>query len=81
MNLGNFEMDWEDGEVRYRTSMALGNQDLEFSLIDNLVMANLVAMEDYYDGLQSVNQGIITPKDAIKKIRRELDDLDFDFQS
>jgi len=81
INLGNFEMDWNDGEVRFRTSIALGNHDLDFSLIDNLVMANLVAMEDHYDGLLTVLNGTISPADAIRKIRKELDDIDFDFHS
>jgi hypothetical protein len=76
LNIGNFEMDWEDGEVRFRTSVALGNQDLDLSLTDSLVSANLIIMEDHLAGIRNVASAQESPKEALAKIRQELDDID-----
>jgi hypothetical protein len=75
--IGNFELDYADGEVRFRTSIPLGNMEPHITLIDALVQANLATMEDYLPGLHQIIAGTQTPATAIQIIRTEMDNLDF----
>jgi hypothetical protein len=80
LNIGNFEMDFEDGEVRYKTSIDVTEESLTFGLIDPLVKASFVSMDDYLPGLKAVIAGEKTPKKAIEetmtRIREEEDSYD-----
>jgi hypothetical protein len=76
---GNFEMDWEDGEIRFKTSITLGNTELTLSLIDALVTANLAITEDYLPGIQKVAISAQEPEQAFKDIRAGLDQIDLRF--
>jgi len=80
MSIGNFEMDWADGEIRYRTGFAFGDDGPDFEEIDRLVMANLVAVEDNYTVLQQVMRGELSPTAAVEKVRSE-EGPDFTFRS
>lgn len=51
--IGNFEMDFNDGEIRYKTSIDFEGADLAESLIDNLFKANLSTIENFYEQLYS----------------------------
>ena len=79
LNVGNFEMDWEDGEIRFRTSIVLGNMDFDYSLIDEQLMVNLITTEDYYKGLIESVVGNEEPSRVIRDIRERINDIDFDF--
>ncbi len=77
LNIGNFEMDFDDGEIRYKTSVDVSQDRLTPGLIDPLVKASLVAMDDYLPGIQAVIAGKATPGEAIEKILE--DEADYDF--
>jgi hypothetical protein len=79
LNIGNFEMDFDDGEVRYKTSIDVTLDRLTSGLIDPLVQASFVAMDDYLPSLKSILKGEITPKDAIQQVRDEQDEYDLLF--
>lgn len=49
--IGNFEMDFSDGELRYKTSIDFEGVELVLPLIDNLFNANLAYIEYFYDQL------------------------------
>ncbi len=51
--IGNFEMDFSDGEIRYKTSIDFEGTDLSEVLIDNLFNANLSLIENFYEQLHS----------------------------
>lgn len=68
MKIGNFEMDYSDGEMRYKTSMDVENSGLTSALISNMVNANLWTLDRYLPGLLSVTYGEVTAEEAIKKI-------------
>ncbi len=68
MKIGNFEMDYNDGEVRYKTSVDVENDRLSTVLISNLVYANVWTMDRYLSGLLSVIYSDVTPAEAIQKI-------------
>jgi hypothetical protein len=45
--VGNFEMDFNDGEIRCKTSIHVEGDRLSFALIKNLVYANVSMMDEY----------------------------------
>jgi len=68
LRVGNFEMDFSDGEVRYKTSLDVENDRLSPALISNLVYANLWTLDRYLPGLMSVIYGGITPQEAVDSV-------------
>lgn len=59
--VGSFEIDLSDGDVRFRTSLALGRAELDdtqlSALVSPLIHHNLSAMDAWIEGLQSVADG------------------------
>ena len=70
MILGNFELGFEDGEIRYKTSIDVTDDFLSQSLIKQLVYANVSMMDEYLPGIRSVIAGEATPVEAIRKIEQ-----------
>ncbi|NJN85625.1 MAG: YbjN domain-containing protein [Leptolyngbyaceae cyanobacterium SL_7_1] len=66
--LGNFELDFEDGEIRYKTSIDVTDDFLSQALIKQLVYANVSMMDEYLPGIQAVIAGEATPLEAIQAI-------------
>jgi hypothetical protein len=65
MNLGNFEMDFSDGEVRFKTSMTIYDQlpgENDFSC---LIHTNIGTMDNYMKGIMSVVYAGKLPLEAI----------------
>jgi len=54
---GNFELDFDDGEIRYKTVLQLQGGDLESITVKRLVRANGIAMETYLPGIGAVITG------------------------
>ena len=67
MILGNFEMDFSDGEIRYKTSIDVENTSLTSELLHPLVYANVTMMDRYLPGIMKVCSGA-DPAAAIKEI-------------
>jgi hypothetical protein len=85
--IGNFEMDFNDGEVRYKTSIDVEGGDLTPKMIENLMQANLMTMDRYFPGLMGVLYGDRDPADAVAETEggqadtaedEDLDDMAFD---
>ena len=73
--IGNFELDYDDGEIRYKTSIDVEGSNLTFDLIKQLVYTNVTMMNEYLPGILSVIEGGVEPKDAIRAIeQREAND-------
>jgi hypothetical protein len=68
MILGNFELDFEDGEIRYKTSIDVTDDYLSQALIKQLVYANVSMMDAYLPGIQAVIAGDASPVEAIRKL-------------
>ncbi len=62
--LGNFEMDFRDGELRYKTSTDVEDGELSQAMIRNLVLTNILMMDRYLPGIKAVLQGA-APEAAI----------------
>lgn len=68
MVIGNFELDFADGEIRYKTSIDVEGDRLSYAIIRRLVYANVTMMDRYLPGIMSVIYGDISAVDAIAQI-------------
>lgn len=66
--LGNFEMDFSDGEVRYKTSVDVDGGQLTVEMVKTMVYTNLLMMDRYFPGLKACIWGDVTPEEAIAQI-------------
>jgi len=68
MRIGNFELDFEDGEIRYKTSIDIEGGELTNKMIHNLLQANLSTMDRYFPGVMELIYSEKSPRDLIQKI-------------
>ena len=68
MRIGNFELDYDDGEMRYKTSLDVEGGELSGKMIDNLLRANLSTINRYFTGLMELIYSDRLVIDLIKKI-------------
>ena len=73
MIIGNFELDFVDGEIRYKTSIDVEGSTLTFPLIKRLVYTNVMMMDEYLPGITAVTKGEASPEDAIAQIETQTD--------
>ncbi|MFN9857982.1 MAG: YbjN domain-containing protein [Pseudanabaena sp.] len=67
--VGNFEMDFQDGEVRYKTYAINGeNNPLNSELIGQLIFVNVMTMDKYLPALMSVLYANVPIDQAIQQI-------------
>lgn len=66
--LGNFEMDYSDGEIRYKTSVDVEGGDLTHEMIKTLVYTNVLMMDKYLPGIMSVLYANIPPEQAVASV-------------
>jgi hypothetical protein len=66
MTIGNFELDYTDGEIRYKTSIDVEGDKLTPALIKNLVYTNVTMMDEYLPGIRAVIEQTMPPIDAIQ---------------
>jgi hypothetical protein len=59
--VGNFQMDFNDGEISCRTSIHVEGDRLSFALIKNLVYGNVSMMDEYLPLFLSVIDGGVNP--------------------
>lgn len=68
MIIGNFEMDYSDGEIRYKTSVDIEDIELPEPLVRHLIYANVLTMDKYFTGLMRVLYGGIEPAAAVEEV-------------
>lgn len=80
--LGNFEMDWDDGEVRYKTSVDLETITPTATVVRNLIFSNFFSTDRYLDVIEKAihsEQSLVDllafaeENDRIEDIRRDFD--------
>ena len=76
LQIGNFEMDYRDGEVRFKTSIDVEADRLTPALVKNLVYPNVAMMDRYLPGIMRIIYGDVAPEEAIAEIERVTDDAD-----
>jgi hypothetical protein len=68
LRIGNFELDYSDGEVRYKSSLDFEGQNLTEELIRNAIYPAVHTMDRYLTGLLRVSFGGATPHEAIEEV-------------
>ncbi len=68
MIIGNFELDYGDGEIRYKTSVDVEDMEISEPLVRHLVYANVLTMDKYFPGLMRVLYAGINPVSAIEEV-------------
>ncbi|MEX1021439.1 MAG: YbjN domain-containing protein [Litorilinea sp.] len=68
LRIGNFEMDFEDGEVRYKSSVDFEGETLSNNLMRGVIYPAVQTMDRYLPGLLSVIYGGKTPAEAVAEI-------------
>ena len=66
LKVGKFEMDFEEGELRFQAAQILTEDSLEESVIDRLLSTTMSMLDMYLPAVLSVIYGNELPKDAIK---------------
>jgi hypothetical protein len=65
LSVGNFEMDFSDGEVRFRTGVALSDGELTPGMVEAMLQTVLGTSEFYHDAVMRVAFGEVEPGVAI----------------
>ncbi|MGE5236719.1 MAG: YbjN domain-containing protein [Acidobacteriota bacterium] len=68
--LGNFELDLEDGEVRFRCSVDTENQEFSYAQYQGMLYTSVAVLDRYTPGLQRVIQGSADPAAAIAEVEQ-----------
>jgi hypothetical protein len=71
LRIGNFELDYSDGEVRYKSSLDFEGQSLTPDLIRNAIYPAVHTLDRYLSGLLRVSFGGATPHEAIEEVESE----------
>ena len=66
--IGNFELDFTEGEIRYKTQTKVDNLPWIFDQIKDLVYTNVWMMDQYLPGIISVINSDASPAEAIHMI-------------
>lgn len=74
LHFGNFELDFSDGEVRFKTSMNTDGNAANPSVIRHLVLSNINITDDYLKGLMRVLYADLSPEQAIDEIENKNED-------
>lgn len=71
LRIGNFELDFSDGEVRYKSSLDFENATLSPALIRNAIYPAIHTLDQYLPGLMAVIYGNKPPAEAVAEIEGE----------
>lgn len=69
MAIGNFEMDYNDGEIAYKTSITSGGQTISDRMIQDLVFINCLMMDKYFPGMMQVLYSGVDPEAAVAALQ------------
>lgn len=67
--LGNFELDFRDGEVRYRNAIDVDGGVLSLEMIRQLIMVPAATMDRFFGALMQVVYGTTLPAEAFEECR------------
>lgn len=73
LRIGNFELDYGDGEVRYKSSLDFEGTELQPQMIRTAVYPAVQTLDRYMPGLMRVAFGGSTPVEAIREIEQNDD--------
>lgn len=71
LTFGNFEMDFNDGEIRYKMTVDCENQIPGYDVLDRMVALPPLMFQRYGDGLLAVMFGFSDPKTAVENSEKK----------
>ncbi len=63
--IGGFDLDFNNGEIRYKTSSIINTKSLTSDTIKDLVYTNVMMMSRYLPGIRLVISGFMSPEEAL----------------
>jgi hypothetical protein len=72
--VGNFEMDFSDGEIRFKTSIDSQGEIVTNNVLTSLINANLANMELYLPGIQVMMTGDVSPEEALELCQQQIEE-------
>lgn len=70
--VGNFEMDFADGEILLRTyGLTTGGRSLPVDVIGSLIFSNVFMMDKYLPGIMAVISLNVSPEEALRQIMEQ----------
>ena len=67
---GNFEMDYSDGSIRYKTSLFCADTVQSFEQVRGMLHINILMLERYGNALLEVIFGVKTPEEAVEEAEK-----------
>jgi len=71
MMIGNFEIDYNDGEIRFKTSVDFMEYPVEPEVINRMIDTSLAMADIYTPGLGVLIYADFTPEQAIDKVEKQ----------
>jgi hypothetical protein len=73
LKVGNFEMDFEDGEIRFKTSVRIADSDASIELIEHLILPNILTIDKALPILMEMIYGTASPESLCEKFKASND--------
>jgi len=70
--VGNFEMDLESGDVRFKTSIETPEGEITVAMVRALAYTNIRNMDHYFPGVLAVVHGGLSPEAALARIEAQI---------
>ena len=71
MMIGNFELDYDDGEIRYKTSSDLEDVPAHQALLRSGAFCAVTTMDLYRPAIEAVIAGTMAPSEAVDSVELE----------
>ncbi len=72
LRVGNFEMDLDTGDVRFRTSLEAPESDPSLAMVRRLAYANVQTIDHYFPGVLAVVHSGLSPEAALARIETQV---------
>lgn len=70
LNIGNFELDMNDGEIRYKTSIDVEGGELTTRMVETLIAVNISTTDRYFSAFTDVLYAGVAAVEAVGRIER-----------
>ena len=70
LNIGNFELDMNDGEIRYKTSIDVEGGELTRRMVETLIAVNISTTDRYFAAFTDVLYAGVAPLEAVGRVER-----------
>ena len=70
LNIGNFELDMTDGEIRYKTSIDVEGGELTRRMVETLIAVNISTTDRYFAAFTDVLYAGVAPLEAVGRVER-----------